>query len=192
MDVAEKVYEWLVERRAERGHTIIAVGGGVVGDLAGFVAATFLRGMPFVQVPTSMAAMVDASIGGKVAVNLPQGKNLVGAFYQPKAVLADASALSSLGTRELAEGWAEAIKHGLILDSELFDLFEEHAESLAGLNDESTGGDVRELAVPGHQAEHGYQGRNSKPGRKGDPGNPDVAQLRTHNRPRNRSRRRIR
>ena len=147
LDVAEKVYQWLVERRAERGHTIIAVGGGVVGDLAGFVAATFLRGMPFVQVPTSMAAMVDASIGGKVAVNLPQGKNLVGAFYQPKAVLADASALSSLGTRELAEGWAEAIKHGLILDSELFDLFEEHAESLAGLNDESTGGDVRELAV---------------------------------------------
>ena len=116
--------------RAERGHPIIAVGGGVVGDLAGYVAATFLRGVPFVQVPTSMAAMVDASIGGKVAVNLPQGKNLVGAFYQPKAVLADVQTLSTLGQRELAEGWAEAIKHGFILDADLVDTFEEHAEAL--------------------------------------------------------------
>ena len=82
--LAQAIYEWLVGLRAERGHAILAVGGGVVGDLAGYVAATFLRGVPFVQVPTSMAAMVDASIGGKVAVNLPQGKNLVGAFYQPK------------------------------------------------------------------------------------------------------------
>ena len=133
LELAEAIYQWLVERRAERGHMVIAVGGGVVGDLAGFVAATFLRGMPFVQVPTSMAAMVDASIGGKVAVNLPQGKNLVGAFYQPRMVLADVSALSTLGRRELAEGWAEAIKHGLILDAELFDVFEEHAEALMGL-----------------------------------------------------------
>jgi 3-dehydroquinate synthase len=106
------------------------VGGGVVGDLAGYVAATFLRGVPFVQVPTSMAAMVDASIGGKVAVNLPQGKNLVGAFYQPKAVLADVEALSTLGKRELSEGWAEAIKHGFIMDANLVDVFEEHAEAL--------------------------------------------------------------
>ena len=130
LELAEAIYQWLVERRAERGHAVIAVGGGVVGDLAGFVAATFLRGMPFIQVPTSMAAMVDASIGGKVAVNLPQGKNLIGAFYQPRMVLADVSALSTLGKRELAEGWAEAIKHGLILDAELFDIFEEHAEDL--------------------------------------------------------------
>ena len=133
LEVAQGVYQWLVERRAERGHAIIALGGGVVGDLAGFVAATFLRGMPFIQVPTSMAAMVDASIGGKVAVNLPQGKNLVGAFYQPRMVLADVSALSTLGKRELAEGCAEAIKHGLILDRELFDIFEEHAEDLMDL-----------------------------------------------------------
>ena len=108
----------------------------MVGDLAGFVAATFLRGVPFVQVPTSMAAMVDASVGGKVAVNLPQGKNLVGAFYQPRAVLADVSTLSSLGKRELSEGWAAAIKHRLILDSDLFDLFEEHAEELMELKPE--------------------------------------------------------
>ena len=131
LELAEGIYKWLAERRAERGHAVIAVGGGVVGDLAGFVAATFLRGMPFIQVPTSMAAMVDASVGGKVAVNLPQGKNLVGAFYQPQMVLADVAALSTLGKRELAEGWAEAIKLGLVLDAELFDIFEEHAEDMA-------------------------------------------------------------
>ena len=131
LELAEGIYRWLAERRAERGHAVIAVGGGVVGDLAGFVAATFLRGMPFIQVPTSMAAMVDASVGGKVAVNLPQGKNLVGAFYQPQMVLADVAALSTLGKRELAEGWAEAIKLGLVLDAELFDIFEEHAEDMA-------------------------------------------------------------
>jgi 3-dehydroquinate synthase len=134
--LAQAIYDWLVGLRAERGQAIIAVGGGVVGDLAGFVAATFLRGVPFVQVPTSMAAMVDASIGGKVAVNLPQAKNLVGAFYQPKGVFADVQALSTLGTRELAEGWAEAIKHGFILDAGLVDLFEEHAESLMAVQPE--------------------------------------------------------
>ncbi|CAI8051785.1 3-dehydroquinate synthase [Geodia barretti] len=114
--LAQEIYEWLVGLKAERGQPIIAIGGGVSGDLGGFIASTFLRGVPFVQVPTSMAAMVDASIGGKVAVNLPQAKNMVGAFYQPRAVLADVGALSTLGKRELAEGWAEAIKHGLILD----------------------------------------------------------------------------
>ena len=135
-NLAQAIYQWLVGLKAERGQAIIAVGGGVVGDLAGVVAATFLRGVPFVQVPTSMAAMVDASVGGKVAVKLPQGKNLVGAFYQPRAVFADVSTLSSLGKRELSEGWAEAIKHGLILDPDLFDLFEEHAEELMDLKPE--------------------------------------------------------
>ena len=135
-NLAQAIYQWLVGLRAERGHAIIAVGGGVVGDLAGYVAATFLRGVPFVQVPTSMAAMVDASIGGKVAVNLPQGKNLVGAFYQPRAVLADVQALSTLGKRELSEGWAEAIKHGFILDASLVDVFEEHAEALMNVEPE--------------------------------------------------------
>ena len=136
LEVAQGIYQWLVELRAERRQPVVAVGGGVVGDLAGFVAATFLRGMPFVQVPTSMAAMVDASIGGKVAVDLTQGKNLVGAFYQPRMVLADVAVLSTLGKRELAEGWAEAIKHGLILDAGLFDVFEEHAEGLMALEPE--------------------------------------------------------
>ena len=128
--VAQAIYDWLAGLRAERGQAIIAVGGGVAGDLAGFVAATYLRGVPFLQVPTSMAAMVDASIGGKVAVNLPQAKNMVGAFYQPVGVFADVETLSSLGKRELAEGWAEAIKHGLILDAGLVNAFEEHAEAL--------------------------------------------------------------
>ena len=136
LEAAQGIYQWLVEMRAERRHPIVAVGGGVVGDLAGFAAATFLRGMPFVQVPTSMAAMVDASIGGKVAVDLPQGKNLVGAFYQPRLVVADVAALATLGKRELAEGWAEAIKHGLILDADLFRVFEEHAEDLMDLEPE--------------------------------------------------------
>ncbi len=133
---AQAIYDWLVGLRAERSHPIVAVGGGVVGDLAGFVAATYLRGVPFVQVPTSMAAMVDASIGGKTAVNLPQAKNMVGAFYQPKGVFADVQTLSTLGKRELAEGWAEAIKHGLITDAGLVDVFEEHAEDLMAVEPE--------------------------------------------------------
>ena len=134
--MANRIYHWLASRRAERRHTILAVGGGVVGDLAGFVAATYLRGMPFIQVPTSMAAMVDASIGGKTAVNLPEAKNLVGAFYQPKMVLADPQTLTTLGKRELSEGWAEAIKHGFIMDSDLVSTFEENASSLMTLEPE--------------------------------------------------------
>ena len=146
--LAEDIYAWLAELRAERRHAIVALGGGVVGDLAGFVASTFLRGMIFVQVPTSMAAMVDASIGGKVAVNLSHGKNLVGSFYQPSLVLADVDTLASLGQRELSEGWAEAVKHGLILDPELFDLFEEHAEDLMSLRgDISTSVIRRSMAI---------------------------------------------
>ena len=146
--LAEDIYAWLADLRAERRHAIVALGGGVVGDLGGFVASTFLRGLIFVQVPTSMAAMVDASIGGKVAVNLHQGKNLVGSFYQPSLVLADVDTLSSLGQRELSEGWAEAVKHGLILDAELFDVFEEHAEDLMSLRgDISTDVIRRSMAI---------------------------------------------
>ena len=132
----QHVYGWLAGRKAERSDLVLAVGGGVVGDLAGFVAATYLRGMPFAQVPTSMLAMMDASVGGKVAVDLPDGKNLVGAFYQPKFVLADVQALQTLPLRELVSGWAEAVKHGLILDSDLFADFEERGESLLALEQE--------------------------------------------------------
>ena len=109
------------------------MGGGVVGDLAGYLAATYLRGMPFVQVPTSLTAMVDASIGGKVGVNLEEGKNLVGAFYQPRLVLTDVRALTTMPPRALREGWAEAIKHGLILDRDLFNDFENHVDDIKEL-----------------------------------------------------------
>lgn len=135
---AQHIYTWLAELKAERGHLILAVGGGVVGDLAGFVAATYLRGLPLAQVPTSLLAMMDAAIGGKTAVDLPQGKNLVGAFYQPKFVLADVSTLRSLPERELNSGWAEALKHGLILDEGLLSTFENHTAEIRALEPETT------------------------------------------------------
>ncbi|MDP6102011.1 MAG: 3-dehydroquinate synthase [Dehalococcoidia bacterium] len=147
---AEGIYTWLAERRCERAHAIIAMGGGMVGDLAGFVAATFLRGVSVIQVPTSLAAMVDASIGGKTAVNLAAGKNLVGAFYQPRMVIADLNALKTLPLRELASGWAEAIKHGLILDVSLFRLFAERVEALLDLEPAVTSEVVRRsMAIKG-------------------------------------------
>ncbi len=138
LEMATNLYGWLAHRHAQRGHTLVALGGGVVGDLTGFVAATYNRGMGFVQVPTSMAAMMDASIGGKTAVNLPEAKNLVGAFYQPRLVVADVAALKTLPPRETMEGWAEAIKHGLILDAGLFRTFEEQADQLLALEPEMT------------------------------------------------------
>ena len=130
---ALKIYDFLVERRVERDDMLIALGGGMVGDLAGFVAATFLRGMPWIQVPTSLVAMVDASIGGKVGVNHPQGKNLIGAFYQPSFVLADVHTLNTLPDRELISGWAEVIKYGLTLDKEFFEFLEANVAKLIKL-----------------------------------------------------------
>ena len=121
LEMAGEIYTWLAGRRAERRDCIVALGGGVAGDLGGFIAATYLRGMPVVQVPTTLLAMVDASIGGKVAVNLPAGKNLVGAFHQPRLVLADVDTLRTLPQREMTAGWAEVVKHGLILDRGLLD-----------------------------------------------------------------------
>jgi 3-dehydroquinate synthase len=108
------LYTWLAGERAERGEAILALGGGVVGDLAGFVAATYLRGVPLIQVPTSLLAMVDSSIGGKTGVNLPAGKNLVGAFLQPQLVLVDPQLLATLSPREQRSGWAEVIKYGFL------------------------------------------------------------------------------
>jgi len=136
MDYAIKIYDFLVEHRAERDDIIIALGGGMVGDLAGFVAATFLRGMPWVQVPTSLVAMVDASIGGKVGVNHPEGKNLIGAFYQPNLVLADCQTLTTLPQRKLTSGWAEVIKHGMILDEEFVQFLESNVSRLTKLEPE--------------------------------------------------------
>jgi len=136
MGYAIKIYDFLVEHRTERGDIIIALGGGMVGDLAGFVAATFLRGMPWIQVPTSLVAMVDASIGGKVGVNHPEGKNLIGAFYQPNLVLADCQTLTTLPQRELTSGWAEVIKHGMILDEEFVQFLESNVNRLTKLEPE--------------------------------------------------------
>ena len=138
LETATVLYEWLAEHRVERGDVIVAVGGGVVGDLAGYVAATFLRGIRLVQVPTSLTAMVDSSIGGKTAVDLPVAKNMVGAFHHPMMVLADVSALKTLPERALREGWAEAIKHGFALEAPLVDFYEQHAEALLSLDPELT------------------------------------------------------
>jgi len=145
--VAARIYDFLVLHRAERAHIIVALGGGMVGDLAGFVAATFLRGMPLVQVPTSLVGMVDSSIGGKVAVNHPEGKNLIGAFYQPRLVVADVQALTTLPGRELTSGWAEVIKHGLIRDDSYVRFLEEHRERLVGLDRETTTEAIRRSAA---------------------------------------------
>jgi len=133
----EVVYSWLADRRAERGDVVVAMGGGVIGDLVGFVAATWLRGVSVVQVPTSLTAMVDSSIGGKTGVNLPQGKNLLGAFHQPKLVVQDIVHLETLPPREMAAGWAEAVKHGLILDADLLDTFERLAPQMVALEGDS-------------------------------------------------------
>lgn len=116
----QSCYDRLASHRLERKSFIVALGGGVVGDLAGFVAASYLRGISFVQVPTTLLAHVDSSVGGKVGVNLKAGKNLVGAFYQPKLVLCDLDALTTLPTREFRAGLAEIIKYGIIYDAPLF------------------------------------------------------------------------
>jgi 3-dehydroquinate synthase len=126
----EEIYAWLATHKAERTSVIIALGGGVVCDIAGYVAATYLRGLPIIMIPTSVLAMNDASIGGKTGIDLPAGKNLVGAFKQPRAVIADISTLSTLPKRSYIEGFAEIIKHGLILDSELLEWLEVHRGEL--------------------------------------------------------------
>jgi len=120
ISVVEKCYDQLAAHRLERKSFIVALGGGVVGDLAGFIAATYLRGIPFVQIPTTLLAQVDSSVGGKTGVNLGAGKNLVGAFYQPRLVLCDLETLKTLPEREFRAGLSEVIKYGIIFDAKLF------------------------------------------------------------------------
>jgi 3-dehydroquinate synthase len=120
----ERLYDRAIELRLDRRSPIVALGGGVVGDLAGFAAATYMRGVPFVQIPTTLLAQVDSSFGGKTAINHPRGKNLIGAFYQPRVVLIDVDTLRTLSPRELRSGLAEVVKYGVIAKPDLFELLE--------------------------------------------------------------------
>jgi 3-dehydroquinate synthase len=127
------IYDWLAEHRAERRDLLVAIGGGVIGDLAGFAAATYLRGMPLVHVPTTLLAQVDSSLGGKTGINHPRGKNLIGAFYPPRLVIADPALLLTLPTRQRIEGWAEVIKHGVALDADYFGQLERDVDALLAM-----------------------------------------------------------
>lgn len=131
---AALLYDRLLEAGADRSTAVLALGGGVVGDLAGFVAGTLLRGLPLVQVPTSLLAMVDSSVGGKTGVNVTKGKNLVGVFHQPRLVWIDSATLSTLPQRQRRAGLAEVVKHAAIWDAQLFERLEEGAESLLELS----------------------------------------------------------
>lgn len=130
---AEKALAFLIANRFERSDAVIALGGGVVGDLAGFVAATFLRGIEYVQIPTTLLAQIDSSVGGKTAVNHPLGKNLIGAFHQPRAVVIDPRVLQTLAKREFNAGMYEAIKYGVIRDAPLADFITHNLKRLAAL-----------------------------------------------------------
>ncbi|HTP94367.1 MAG TPA: 3-dehydroquinate synthase [Burkholderiales bacterium] len=125
-----RVFDALLAARAERGTALIALGGGVVGDITGFAAATYMRGVPYIQLPTTLLSQVDSSVGGKTAINHPLGKNMIGAFYQPRLVLADTGTLGTLPARELSAGLAEVIKYGLIRDIEFFDWLERNIDKL--------------------------------------------------------------
>jgi len=131
------IFDLLLGNRCERKTTVLALGGGVIGDLAGFAAAVYQRGVPFVQVPTTLLAQVDSAVGGKTAINHPLGKNMIGAFYQPLAVIADTDTLTTLPDRELAAGLAEVVKYGLIRDPTFFDWLEQNMTRLNARNAEA-------------------------------------------------------
>lgn len=130
LEHAALLYDELVDMAADRNTVVIAVGGGVIGDLAGFVAATYARGLPFVQIPTTLLAQVDSSVGGKVGINHPRGKNLIGAFHQPLGVCLDTTLLSTLPDRDYRSGLAEVVKYGVILDAEFFAYLEAQVEAI--------------------------------------------------------------
>ena len=137
LDTVNRIFDCLLERRHNRSTTLIALGGGVVGDMTGFAAACYQRGVDFVQVPTTLLAQVDSSVGGKTGVNHPLGKNMIGAFYQPQLVLADMDTLTTLPERELAAGIAEVIKYGLICDAPFFSWLEDNLSGLLGRDPEA-------------------------------------------------------
>jgi 3-dehydroquinate synthase len=130
LTTASALYDWLADLGADRHTLVVAVGGGVIGDLAGFVAATYARGLRLLMVPTTLLAMVDSSVGGKVAVNHPKAKNLIGAFHQPAGVWIDTAALDTLPDREYRSGLAEVVKYGVIFDADLFEYLESNAAAV--------------------------------------------------------------
>ncbi|KZN48992.1 3-dehydroquinate synthase [Pseudoalteromonas luteoviolacea] len=133
----EKICAFLLEHNCGRDTCLIALGGGVIGDLTGFVASAYQRGVPFIQIPTTLLSQVDSSVGGKTAVNHPLGKNMIGAFYQPKAVFIDTNSLKTLPAREFAAGMAEVVKYGLIYDADFLTLLEDNAVQLKALDTQS-------------------------------------------------------
>ncbi|MEQ1766065.1 MAG: 3-dehydroquinate synthase [Methylotenera sp.] len=135
-ETLNKIYDALLQNRCERSTTLIALGGGVIGDLTGYAAATYLRGVPFIQIPTTLLSQVDSSVGGKTGINHPLGKNMIGAFYQPQLVLADIDTLQTLPAREFSAGVAEVIKYGLIRDADFFDWLETNMADLMQLNEQ--------------------------------------------------------
>lgn len=132
LDTYAAILDALIDKRHNRSTTVVALGGGVVGDVAGFAAATYQRGVGLVQVPTTLLALVDSSVGGKTAVNHPAGKNLIGAFYQPRVVVADVAVLATLPEREFRAGLAEVVKYGIIADAAFFAWLESHMDDLLG------------------------------------------------------------
>ncbi|MCG7915976.1 MAG: 3-dehydroquinate synthase [Candidatus Thiodiazotropha weberae] len=130
LEMVNRIYSAMLEQRFTRQSTLVALGGGVIGDMTGFAAATYQRGVHFIQVPTTLLAQVDSSVGGKTGVNHPLGKNMIGAFYQPRLVLADTATLRTLDDRQFASGLAEVIKYGLIVDEPFFSWLEEHMDGL--------------------------------------------------------------
>lgn len=134
LEQAARLYDCAVAAGLDRGSPVLGLGGGVVGDLAGFIAATYQRGQPFIQVPTTLLAQVDSSVGGKVGINHPGGKNLIGSFYQPALVLADVAVLGTLPPRQVRAGLAEVVKHGVIADAAYFDLVEGERHAIAALD----------------------------------------------------------
>jgi 3-dehydroquinate synthase len=142
LTVADSLFEKMITARLDRKCTVISLGGGVVGDLAGFLAATYLRGVAFAQIPTTLLAQTDSSVGGKVGVNHRLGKNLIGAFYQPKFVLIDPNVLRTLPKREMWAGLAEVVKYTLIYDAAFFTQLEKQLERVAGLKDLAVAGEV--------------------------------------------------
>jgi shikimate kinase/3-dehydroquinate synthase len=131
------IFDGLLEAKCDRKITLLALGGGVIGDMTGFAAASYMRGVPFVQIPTTLLSQVDSSVGGKTGINHPLGKNMIGAFYQPQAVIADTATLNTLPDRELSAGLAEVIKHGAIIDAAFFEWIEAHIVQLRNKDPES-------------------------------------------------------